>query len=135
MRRKLLALLLMLVLALSGCVSSSLRLPTPTPAPTATPKPSASHFSDYYYYGYDVQSTWGDLFAEYGVVYGTLTSAQRNLVHFPRLSLSCVYYVPGGKSFHSVSWCYTLNKSKDIRHTDLYGAIDRGLVKCSKCVR
>lgn len=85
-------------------------------------------------YGYDRQSTWGELFDHYGVVYDTLTSSQQALVNYPRLDQGCVYYVQGGKSYHSVNWCYTLSNSKNIQHSSLPFARAYQLDPCSKCV-
>ena len=123
--------LLVFVLLLSGCGYKS-ALPSPTKSPASTTKSSFS--SSVSVYGYDRESTWGELFDRYGVVYDTLTSYQKSLINYPKLNTSCVYYVKSGKSYHSVKWCYTLSRSKEILSSSYSSARSRGLSPCSKCV-
>ena len=81
------------------------------------------------------QEVWGDLEKhEGGRVWDTLTEKQQALVNYPEFDDDCVYWVPKGKAYHSIDWCYTLNRSKDIRSGTLEEAIERGLFPCSKCV-
>ena len=87
-------------------------------------------------YGTDYESTWGKLIEENGgePVWGTLTAEQQELVNYPYLDKECVYYVPNGEAYHSVDWCYTLERSKTILSIDYDEAISSGLGPCSKCV-
>lgn len=100
--------------------TTTIRTPNPTPEKT---------------YGYDFESTWGDLITyEGGMVWDTLTRKQQAMVHYPKLDIYGVYWVPKGKSYHAVDWCYTLSKSKGIQQGPLSEAIRKGLDPCSKCV-
>lgn len=87
-------------------------------------------------YGTDFDSTWGALLEFNGgkLPYDTLTNEQRSYINFPKLDSSKVYYVPKGKSYHSVDWCYTLARSKTIYYQSLTDSISQGLEPCSKCV-
>lgn len=86
--------------------------------------------------GTDYESTWGDLIDANGgePVWGTLTTEQKALVNYPYFDMNKVYYVPDGKNFHSVEWCYTLEKSKTIYSCTYGEALDYGLDSCSKCI-
>ncbi len=94
----------------------------------------------YEYYGlsyeYNYDYTWGDLIeANNGELeYDTLTDEQQELVKYPALDFNKVYYVPSGKSYHSVDWCYTLRNSKTINHCTYDMTSFFGLEPCSKCV-
>lgn len=84
-----------------------------------------------------VEDTWGELEEENGgeLVYDTLTEEQQDLVNYPELDKSKVYWTPNGKCYHSVDWCYTLAESEDIRCGTLEEAIAEGKSDpCSKCV-
>lgn len=111
--------------------SSPKVLPSPSPAISQRVSSSTSSRSSY---GHDRESTWGELFDHYGVVYDTLTSSQQALVNYPRLDHGCVYYVKNGKSYHAVNWCYTLANSKNIQSSSLPFARSYQLEPCSKCV-
>lgn len=80
--------------------------------------------------------TWGDLITENDgeLEYDTLTDEQQDLVNYPLFDPNEVYYVPNGKSYHSVEWCYTLSNSKTINSCNYDTAILLGLEPCSKCV-
>lgn len=78
--------------------------------------------------------TWGKLERQYGHVFDTLTDAQESLVDYPPLCPECVFFTTGGKAYHSVSYCYTLDQSHDILHSSLTAALDMRLHPCSKCV-
>lgn len=81
------------------------------------------------------EEVWGELEDhEGGRVWDTLTEEQQALVNYPKLDEDCVYWVPKGKAYHSIKWCYTLYRSKDIRSGTLEEAIEMGLYPCSKCV-
>lgn len=54
--------------------------------------------------------------------------------NYQPLDKNLVYYVSGGKSYHSTQHCVALLKSKNIMHTTLESAIKFGLNPCSKCV-
>lgn len=86
--------------------------------------------------GTDYESTWGDLIDANGgePVWGTLTQEQKALVNYPYFDINKVYYVPDGENFHSVEWCYTLEKSKTIYSCTYGEALDYGLDSCSKCI-
>lgn len=138
MKRKILTVLL-LSLALCGCTlqeeapntqtasieetSTAVDETAPSPTPTQT-------------YGTDYQSTWGDLIAANGgePVWGTLTKEQQALVNFPYLDKDHVFYVPEGNSYHSVEWCYTLERSETILSCSYDEALGNNLGPCSKCV-
>ena len=91
--------------------------------PTCYPK-AAEHFENHdkaitnykSTYGYDFESTWGDLIDANSedLVYDTLTPEQQALVNYPYLDKKCVYFVPNGSNYHSVDWCYSLEKSREI---------------------
>jgi hypothetical protein len=87
-------------------------------------------------YGTDYDSTWSKLIEsnEGEPVWETLTEEQQNLVNYPYLNEDEVFYVPDGKSYHSVDWCYTLENSKTILNCTLQNAIQKELEPCSKCV-
>ena len=87
-------------------------------------------------YGTDYESTWGDLIEANGgeLVWDTLTPEQQVLVNYPEFDESNVYWVPEGKSFHAVDWCYTLSRSKTILSGTYDEAISNDLEPCSKCV-
>lgn len=127
----LLFILLLVSFAVTGCSRSVKVISSPTPkAVFSTSRPLSSKS-----YGYDRESTWGDLFDRYGMVWDTLTPAQQKLVHYPKLNTSKVYYTPNGTAYHAVTWCYTLSKSKTINSTTLYTArYSKYLGACSKCV-
>lgn len=82
------------------------------------------------------EEVWGELEdSEGGRVWDTLTKEQQALVNYPYLDTNCVYWVAGGKSYHSIDWCYTLEKSENIQSGPLTEAIEMGKVDpCSKCV-
>lgn len=79
---------------------------------------------------------WGELEdSEGGRVWDTLTKSQQALVNYPYLDVNNVYWVAGGKSYHSIDWCYTLEKSDNIQSGPLTEAIEVGKGdSCSKCV-
>lgn len=89
-----------------------------------------------YVYPNTPEEVWGDLeYFEGERVWGTLTKEQRALVNYPELDEECVYWVPNGKAYHAMDWCYTLWRSKDIRSGTLEEAKKTGkLYPCSKCV-
>lgn len=140
MKSKIVLIILLISLALSGCGSTGKS--SGSSKSSSHNSNSSSSFSDEKdsddeSYGTDFESTWGDLIEanDGDLVYDTLTSSQRALVHFPKYDPDCVYYVPDGKSYHSVDWCYTLSRSTDIRSTTELDAEDvKGLEPCSKCV-
>ena len=82
------------------------------------------------------QEIWGDLVErEGGYVYNTLIPEQQNLVNYPKLDKSKVYWTPNGKSYHAVDYCYTLSRSKEIISGTLERAFSLGKYDpCSKCV-
>lgn len=82
------------------------------------------------------EETWGELEDEEGeIVWDTLTEEQQNLVNYPTFNEDSVYWTPGGHSYHSVDWCYTLSNSKTILNGTLDDAFDSGKDDpCSKCV-
>ena len=100
---------------------SAEQTPNPTPAET---------------YGTDYDSTWGDLNEANGgeTVWGTLTAEQQELVNFPYLDKANVYYVPEGDAYHSVDWCYTLERSETVLSCTYSEAVSDNLSPCSKCV-
>jgi hypothetical protein len=79
---------------------------------------------------------WGDLEeSEGGLVFDTLTGEQQDMVNYPKLDENKVYWTPGGKSYHSVDWCYTLSRSKEVFSGTIEEAIRNGKADpCSKCV-
>lgn len=87
-------------------------------------------------YGTDYESTWGDLIKSNGgdPVWGTLTEEQQALVHYPYFDKEKVYWTPEGENYHSVDWCYTLERSKEIISGTYDEAVGAGLDSCSKCV-
>lgn len=144
-KKAIIGLLLLLVLVATGCTSTSLQNKantitrqtaeiTSVPV-TANPVRKAAKPTLEKVYGYDFDSTWGDLIANEGrMVWDTLTREQQAMVHYPKLDMYKVYWAPKGKSYHAVDWCYTLSKSKDIQQGPLSEAIRNGLDPCSKCV-
>lgn len=87
-------------------------------------------------YGTDYESTWGKLIDSNGgtPVWGTLAPEQQALINYPYLDKNAVYYVPTGSRYHSVDWCYTLERSKRINSCTYTDAIANNLTPCSKCV-
>jgi len=73
------------------------------------------------------REVWGDLEEHEGRrIWDTLTLEQQALVNYPKFDRDCVYWVSNGKSYHSVKWCYTLNRSKNIQSGSLEEAIKAG---------
>ena len=87
-------------------------------------------------YGTDFDSTWGRLIESNGgePVWGTLTPEQQALVNYPYLNPDKVYFVMGGNNYHSVDWCYTLQKSDEIYYCKLSLVTNGEMSPCSKCV-
>ena len=87
-------------------------------------------------YGYDFESTWGDLIDANGgeLVYETLTPEQQALVNYPYFDKENVYFIPNGNNYHSVDWCYTLENSEKILNCTLQDALNKRLNPCSKCI-
>lgn len=123
--RKTILWLVLLPILLAGCTPKSETSDTEQEIVSSEPQ-----------YGTDYESTWGDLIESNGgePVWGTLTPEQQELVNYPYLDKECVYYVPDGEAYHSVDWCYTLERSKNILSTDYDDAVSSGLGPCSKCV-
>ena len=92
--------------------------------------------ASYRTYGTDFESTWGDLIDANGgeLVYDTLTPEQQALVNYPYFNKENVYFVPNGSNYHSVDWCYTLEKSREIINCTLQDALNKKLDPCSKCI-
>ena len=87
--------------------------------------------------GTDFASTRGDLQAANGgeLPWDPLSPEQQALVHYPAFDAAQVYWTAGGGSYHSVDWCYSLSRSRNILHGSLKEAL--GACKddpCSKCV-
>lgn len=82
------------------------------------------------------EEVWGALEEhEGGLVWGTLTEEQQSYVNYPVLNEDCVYWTPGGSSYHAVSWCYALSNSKEILSGTIEEARAAGKTDpCSKCV-
>lgn len=82
----------------------------------------------------DFESAWGKLI-EYNngeLIYETLTAEQQDLVNYPYLNIDCVYWVVDGEAYHSVRWCYTLDRSENVFSSSLANTSKRK--PCSKCV-
>lgn len=82
------------------------------------------------------EEVWGELIEQEGdYVWDTLTAEQQKLINYPDLDEDKVYWVPNGKSYHSIEWCYTLSKSENIISGSIDEAIEKGKTDpCSKCV-
>lgn len=80
------------------------------------------------------ETVWGELFRVYGRVQKTLTTEQQALVRYPPLNRDQVFFTPEGHAYHTVGWCYTLEKSAQIDACTLDEARARQLEPCSKCV-
>ena len=82
------------------------------------------------------EEVWGDLIEQEGdYIWGTLSEEQQELINYPKLDKDQVYWVPDGKSYHSIEWCYTLSNSDTILSGTLEDAIEKGKSdSCSKCV-
>lgn len=63
-------------------------------------------------------------------------SSQWQPAHFPPLDLNEVYYAPkSGNLFHTVRWCYALDKSHEIDCCSYRNAVNlRHLRPCVRCV-
>ena len=144
-RKAIITLLLLLVLLVSGCTSTNNQNITNDGA-RATAKDITVPAAEYFVrriatsipqpiYGYDYESTWGDLVAsEGGPVWESLTREQQAKVHYPRLDTNRVYWTKTGTAYHAVTWCYTLSRAKAILNGPLAEALGKGLGPCSKCV-
>lgn len=82
------------------------------------------------------EEVWGDLEAAEGErEWDTLSEEQQELVDYPEFDEDSVYWTPNGKSYHSIEWCYTLERSDEIINGTLDEAFDEGKDDpCSKCV-
>lgn len=82
------------------------------------------------------EEVWGELEAAEGErEWDTLSAEQQELVDYPEFDEDNVYWTPNGKSYHSIEWCYTLEKSKEVINGTLDEAFDEGKDDpCSKCV-
>ena len=82
------------------------------------------------------EEVWGELAEkEGGYVWDTLTKEQQELINYPKFDKENVYWVSNGKSYHSIDWCYTLSKSKNIINGTLEEAIEANKMNpCSKCI-
>lgn len=78
-------------------------------------------------------SVWGKLVnTEGGVVWHTITASQAKLINYPAIG-NVVYRTPKGKRYHSVDWCYSLQRSKDVFPV-LLSDTEKKLSPCSKCI-
>lgn len=79
---------------------------------------------------------WGRLEqSESDTVWNELTEVQKEKVNYPTLHKDSVYWTPKGNSYHSIEWCYTLSRSKEIINGTLDEAMEIGKDNpCSKCV-
>lgn len=86
------------------------------------------------YCGNDFESVWGALLEKNNgeLIYDTLTPEQQDLVNYPYLDTDCVYWTVDGMSYHSVRWCYTLDRSVNVFSSSIDSVINRE--PCSKCV-
>ena len=155
------ALLLLLILT-TLCATSCKKEQSPQPhaSPTATPTsaPSAQEIYQEYAFATDLMELvnehcpdpveyisekyaphWGAFTQVYGdVCFSTIPNGMRHLISYPTLDKNSVYIVASGsgKSYHSVSYCYTLLRTKEgnIRSITLQAAVSSGYSPCSKCV-
>lgn len=131
--KRIVLLLATILLLFSGC-SPKVQSNVATSA-VASPFASAVVISEKDYPD-TYQEVWGDLEKhEGGAVWGTLTSDQQSYVNYPKFDKNLVYWTPGGKSYHAIDWCYTLEKSETIVSGAFGDAIEAGKTDpCSKCV-
>lgn len=78
-------------------------------------------------------SVWGKLQKKYGdgIIFGTLTPAQRRLVNFPPLTNRIYLSSKSAKEFHSTPMCYALLKSNPVSTSIV---LKNKYDPCSKCV-
>lgn len=79
-------------------------------------------------------SIWGDMIRKYGddKMLGTLTSAQRQLIHFPPVGQQVWLASPKARTYHATQDCYMLLKSEPIAISIMN--IQPSYKPCSKCM-